>query len=111
MHVFSLIAPQQPKNAMTNTTTPATISRIGNADKVPSKIHQKKYHKNAQHFIISNDLPRTSSKSIIRLYTNGPTAIIAIPIALKMLKCQLNHCFCTNYNFFLISFDLRQTRN
>lgn len=40
MHVFSLIAPQQPKNAIRKTITPATISKIGNGDKAPSEIYK-----------------------------------------------------------------------
>lgn len=33
MHVFSVMEPQQPRNAITNKTQPATIKTIGKADK------------------------------------------------------------------------------
>lgn len=43
MHVFSLIAPQHPKNAIRNTTHPTIIKRIVGAVKLPS-VNNLVYH-------------------------------------------------------------------
>lgn len=101
MHVFSLIAPQQPKNAITNTTTPATISRIGNADNVPSKITRRNITKMHNISLFPMIYPERHLSQSFGCTPMGPLRSWQCQLPWKLLKCQLDHCFCKNYNFFL----------